>query len=291
MISKDILKKVRKIEIRTKGVVNNIFGGEYQSAFKGRGMEFSEVRKYTYGDDIRQIDWNVTARSRDPYIKKFEEEREQTLMLCIDISQSGIFGSQNQSKRELSIELCAVLAFSAIENGDKVGLILFTDQIEKVIPPKKGRKHVLRIIRELLTAEPQGNGTNISEALSYVNRLLHRRAIVILASDFQDNHYDKQLKITNRKHDLVSIFINDRLEDELPKLGLLPLRDAETGQQIMVDSSDKSIRKQYQQMRKQKKEKLRDSLLRQKIDMIEVETNSSYIQPLVSFFRRRVQRY
>jgi len=291
MISKDILKKVRKIEIRTKGVVNNIFGGEYQSAFKGRGMEFSEVRKYTYGDDIRQIDWNVTARSRDPYIKKFEEEREQTLMLCIDISQSGIFGSQNQSKRELSIELCAVLAFSAIENGDKVGLILFTDQIEKVIPPKKGRKHVLRIIRELLTAEPQGNGTNISEALSYVNRLLHRRAIVILASDFQDNHYDKQLKITNRKHDLVSIFINDRLEDELAKLGLLPLRDAETGQQIMVDSSDKSIRKQYQQMRKQKKEKLRDSLLRQKIDMIEVETNSSYIQPLVSFFRRRVQRY
>ncbi|NIV11698.1 MAG: DUF58 domain-containing protein, partial [Aliifodinibius sp.] len=171
MISKEILQKVRKIEIRTKGKVNNLFGGEYQSAFKGRGMEFSEVREYTYGDDIRQIDWNVTARTGDPFIKQFEEEREQTLMLCVDISPSGVFGSQGQSKMELSIEICAVLAFSAIKNGDKVGLILFTDEIEKVIPPKKGRLHVLRLIRELLTTEPKGSGTDISEALSYVNRL------------------------------------------------------------------------------------------------------------------------
>jgi len=291
MISKEILKKVRKIEIRTKGMVNNIFGGEYQSAFKGRGMEFSEVREYNYGDDIRQIDWNVTARTGDPFIKQFEEEREQTLMLCVDISQSGVFGSNNQSKMELSIEICAVLAFSAIKNGDKVGLVLFTDQIEKVIPPKKGRLHVLRLIRELLTTEPEGTGTNISDALSYVNRLLNRRAIIILASDFQDDNYDRQMKITNRKHDLVNIFINDKLEDELPKLGLVPLKDAETGDEVLVDTSSPKVRQAYQKKRLVHKQKLRDHFLRMKIDTIELETNASYIKPLMSFFRRRVQRY
>lgn len=291
MISKEILKKVRKIEIRTKGMVNNIFGGEYQSVFKGRGMEFSEVREYTYGDDIRQIDWNVTARTGDPFIKQFEEEREQTLMLCVDISPSGIFGSRNQSKMELSIEICAVLAFSAIKNGDKVGLVLFTDEIEKVIPPKKGRLHVLRLIRELLTTEPKGTGTDISEALSYVNRLLNRRAIVIMASDFQDEGYDRQLKITNRKHDLVNIFINDKLEDELPDLGLVPLKDAESGEEVLVDTSDAKVRKQYQAKRKREKETLRNRFLRMKIDMIELETNASYIRPLMTFFRRRMHRY
>lgn len=291
MISKEILQKVRKIEIRTKGMVNSIFGGEYQSAFKGRGMEFSEVRKYIYGDDIRQIDWNVTARTGDPFIKKFEEEREQTLMLCVDISQSGVFGSQGQSKMELAIEVCAVLAFSAIKNGDKVGLVLFTDKIEKVIPPKKGRLHVLRLIRELLTTEPEGNGTDISEALSYINRLLNRRAIIILASDFQDNQYDRQLKITNRKHDLVNIFINDKLEDDLPDLGLIPLKDAETGEEILVDTSSEKTRNEYRQERRQQKEELRNQFLRRKIDMIEVETNASYIRPLIAFFRRRMHRY
>jgi uncharacterized protein (DUF58 family) len=291
MISKEILQKVRKIEIRTKGMVNSIFGGEYQSAFKGRGMEFSEVREYIYGDDIRQIDWNVTARTGDPFIKKFEEEREQTLMLCVDISPSGVFGSQGQSKMELAIEICAVLAFSAIKNGDKVGLVLFTDEIEKVIPPKKGRLHVLRLIRELLTTEPEGQGTYISEALSYINRLLNRRAIIILASDFQDNHYDRQLKITNRKHDLVNIFINDKLEDELPDLGLIPLKDAETGEEILVDTSSEKVRNEYRQKRRQQKEELRNQSLRRKIDMIEVETNASYIRPLIAFFRRRMHRY
>ncbi|MEL7834323.1 DUF58 domain-containing protein [Fodinibius sp. Rm-B-1B1-1] len=291
MISKEILQKVRKIEIRTKGKVNSLFGGEYQSAFKGRGMEFSEVREYHYGDDIRQIDWNVTARTGDPFIKQFEEEREQTLMLCVDISPSGTFGSKGQSKRELSIEICAVLAFSAIKNGDKVGLILFTDEIEKVIPPKKGRLHVLRLIREMLTAEPQGSGTDISEALAYVNRLLNRRAIIILASDFQDADYDQQLKITNRKHDLVNIFINDKLEDELPDLGLVPLRDAETGQEVLVDTSSEKVRQQFQKKRKIAKDKLRDQFLRMKIDMIELETNTSYIRPLMTFFRRRMHRY
>lgn len=291
MISKEILQKVRKIEIRTKGMVNSIFGGEYQSAFKGRGMEFSEVREYIYGDDIRQIDWNVTARTGDPFIKKFEEEREQTLMLCVDISPSGVFGSQGQSKMELAIEICAVLAFSAIKNGDKVGLVLFTDEIEKVIPPKKGRLHVLRLIRELLTTEPEGNGTDISEALSYINRLLNRRAIIILASDFQDNQYDRQLKITNRKHDLVNIFINDKLEDDLPDLGLIPLKDAETGEEILVDTSSEKVRNEYRQKRRRQKEELRNQSLRRKIDMIEVETNESYIRPLIAFFRRRMHRY
>ncbi len=291
MISKEILQKVRKIEIRTKGMVNNILGGEYQSAFKGRGMEFSEVREYNYGDDIRQIDWNVTARTGDPFIKQFEEEREQTLMLCVDISPSGIFGSNDQSKMELSIEICAVLAFSAIKNGDKVGLVLFTDEIEKVIPPKKGRKHVLRLIRELLTTDPKGTGTDLSEALSYVNRLLNRRAIVILASDFQDDEYDKQMKITSRKHDLVNILINDKLEDELPDLGLVPLRDAETGEEVLVDTSSKKVRQEYQKKRKIQKKKLRNQFMRMKIDTIELDTNTSYIRPLMSFFRRRVQRY
>jgi uncharacterized protein (DUF58 family) len=291
MISKDILKKVRKIEIRTKGMVNNIMGGEYQSAFKGRGMEFSEVRAYTYGDDIRQIDWNVTARTGDPFIKIFEEEREQTLMLCVDISPSGVFGSYSQSKMELAIEICAVLAFSAIKNNDKVGLVLFSDVIEKVIPPKKGRVHVLRLIRELLTTKPTGTGTDISEALSYVNRLLNRRAIVVLASDFQDQSYDRQLKITSRKHDLVNILINDGLEDELPDLGLLPLRDAETGNEVLIDTSSPRVRRAYQKKRLQEKAALRDKFLRMKIDTIELHTNESYVRPLMNFFRRRVNRY
>ena len=291
MISKEILKKVRKIEIRTKGMVNSVFGGEYQSAFKGRGMEFSEVRAYTYGDDIRQIDWNVTARSGDPYIKIFEEEREQTLMLCIDISPSGLFGSQSQSKMELAIEICAVMAFSAIKNSDKVGLVLFTDVIEKVIPPKKGRTHVLRLIRELLTTEPKGTGTDIGEALSYVNRLLNRKAIVVLASDFQDEQFDQPMKITSRKHDLVNIFINDRLENELPDLGLMPLKDAETGQTTMVDTSSQKVRKAYRLKRAKQKEVLRNKFMRMKIDTVELNTNESYVQPLMNFFHRRMHRY
>lgn len=291
MISKEILKKVRKIEIRTKGMVNNIFGGEYQSAFKGRGMEFSEVRSYTYGDDIRQIDWNVTARTGEPFIKIFEEEREQILMLCVDISQSGIFGSIKQSKMDLAIEICAVLAFSAIKNSDKVGLVLFTDVIEKVIPPKKGRVHVLRLIRELLTTEPTGEGTDISEALSYVNRLLNRKAIVVMASDFKDADYERQMKITSRKHDLVNIFINDRLEDDLPDLGIIPLHDAETGREVMVDTSSQKLREAYRKRRKEEKKMLREKFLRMKVDTIEVYTNESYIQPLMNFFHRRVNRY
>lgn len=291
MISKEILKKVRKLEIQTKGLVNNIFGGEYQSAFKGRGMEFTEVRGYSYGDDVRQIDWNVTARNNEPYIKVFEEEREQILMLCVDISPSGFFGTLSQTKMELAIEICAVLAFSAIQNGDKVGLILFTDRIEKVVPPKKGRTHVLRLIRELYTAEPEGHQTDIANALSYVNRLLNRRAIIVFASDFQDEGYDKQLKITNRKHDLVSIIVNDEHEENLPNLGIVPFHDAETGKEIMIDTSSKKVRKAYKARRLKKKVELKNKFLRSKIDSIEVQTNRSYIRPLINFFHRRVQRY
>jgi len=291
MISKEILKKVKYLEIRTKGLVNSMFGGEYQSAFKGRGMVFSEVREYQFGDDIRQIDWNVTARTGDPYIKVFEEEREQILMLCVDISPSGLFGSQSQRKMDLATEICAVLAFSAITNGDKVGMILFTDRVEKVIPPKKGRTHVLRLIRELFTTEPEGTGTDVAEALHYTNRVLNRRSIVMLATDFQDEGFDRQLKITKKKHDLVNIIIYDHLEDELPDLGLVPLKDAETGEEILVDTSNQKVRNDYKIQRKKQKAELRDKLRRMQADAVFLQTNENYVEPLMRFLERRVQRY
>jgi uncharacterized protein (DUF58 family) len=291
VVSKEILKKVKKIEIKTKGIVNNLFGGEYQSAFKGAGMVFSEVRAYQFGDDIRQIDWNVTARSDEPFIKIYEEEREQTVMLCVDISPSGLFGSFHQRKMELSIELCAVLAFSAIQNGDKVGLILFTDQIEKVIMPKKGRTHVLRIIRELLTAEPKGKGTNIGQALSYANRILHRRSILFLATDHQSTDYDRALKITNQKHDLVNIHIQDHLESELPDLGLITVKDAETGVIETVDSSNKQLRKAYAERVEKRRQNLAEKFKKNRIDTLNVHTNDSYVEPLSNFLKRRISRY
>lgn len=291
MISKEILSKIRKLEIRTKGLVNNIFGGEYQSAFKGRGMEFSEVRAYTFGDDVRQIDWNVTARSDEPFIKVFEEEREQTLMLCVDISPSGFFGSVSQSKMDLSIEICAVLAFSAIKNGDKVGLLLFSDKIEKVVPPKKGRTHVLRLIRELYTTKPEGTGTSIGEALSYLNRLLNRRSIVVLASDFQDSNFQKQHKITGRKHDLVNLVIHDRLEEELPDAGIIPLTDAETGRQTLVDTSSKKVRTAFKARMLETKSRLKEYFMKNKMDYVDAYTNQDFVKPLINFFQRRINRY
>ncbi len=291
MISKEVLKKIRKLEIQTKGLVNTLFGGEYQSAFKGRGMAFSEVRAYNYGDDIRQIDWNVTARTGDPYIKIFEEEREQTLMLCVDISASGVFGSNQQRKMDIAIEISAVLAFSAINNGDKVGLVLFSDKIEKVVPPKKGRTHVLRLIRELYTTKPTGKGTKIADALSYVNRLLDRRAIVVLASDFQDQNFEKQLRITNQKHDLVSIVIHDSFEDEIPDIGIVPFRDAETQKEILIDTSSQKVRDAYKKRRFIHKKELDESLLKMRVDAVNVCTNESYVRPLMNFFKRRLSRY
>jgi len=291
MISKEVLKKIKKLEIQTKGLVNTLFGGEYQSAFKGRGMAFSEVRAYNYGDDIRQIDWNVTARTGDPYIKIFEEEREQTLMLCVDISASGLFGSNHQRKMDIAIEISAVLAFSAIDNGDKVGLVLFSDIIEKVVPPKKGRTHVLRLIKDLYTTKPTGTGTTIADALSYVNRLLDRRAIVVLVSDFQDQNFEKQLRITNQKHDLVSIVIHDSFEDELPVIGLIPFRDAETNREILIDTSSDKVREAYRKRRFVHQKNLEESLLKMKVDAVNVTTNQSYVRPLMNFFKRRLNRY
>ncbi|HKL15395.1 MAG TPA: DUF58 domain-containing protein [Balneolaceae bacterium] len=290
MISKEILTKIKKLEIQTKGLVNNLFGGEYQSAFKGRGMEFSEVRAYTFGDDVRLIDWNVTARNDEPYIKIFEEEREQTLMLCVDISPSGFFGSHSQTKMELSIEVCAVIAFSAIKNGDKVGMVLFSDKIEKVIPPKKGRTHVLRLIRELYVTRPEGRKTDIGEALSYLNRLLNRRSIVVLASDFQDEHFRKQHKITNRKHDLVNLVINDQFEDELPDAGLVTLKDAETGSQKLVDTSSRKVRLAYKKRRLEQEHELKEYFRKNKMDSVNLKTNKSYVKPLINFFQRRIHR-
>jgi uncharacterized protein (DUF58 family) len=290
MISKEVLKKVRALEIRTKGLVNTLFGGEYQSAFKGRGMEFSEVRAYQFGDDIRQIDWNVTARTGDAYIKQFEEEREQTLMLCVDISPSGIFGSQNQRKMDLAIEVCAVLAFSAIKNSDKVGLMLFTDRVEKVIPPKKGRTHVLRLIRELFTAEPEGTGTDLDTALTYVNKVLNRRAIVVVASDFEDEGFERTLKITKQKHDLVNLVIRDHLEEELPDMGLVSFLDAETGQRRLIDTSNAKLRAAFEERSRERRKHLEELFLRLQIDAVTLMTNESYVEPLMHFLERRVRR-
>ncbi len=291
MVSKELFKKIRRLEIHTKGLVNEMFGGEYQSAFKGRGMIFSEVRPYQYGDDVRQIDWNVTARSQEPYIKIFEEEREQTLMLCVDISPSGQFGSGTQRKLDLVTELSAVLAFSAINNNDKVGLLLFTDRIEKVITPRKGRAHVLRLIRELLATEPKGTGTDIGNATAYLTRILRRRSIFILVSDFMSTGFKKQLQIANRKHDFVSIVIDDPLERELPDLGLIPLRDAETDRYRVIDSSSEQVREEYCRRRHDRLEQLQKLFLRYRIDSITLLTNESYIEPLMAFFKKRISHY
>ncbi|MEX0779174.1 MAG: DUF58 domain-containing protein [Balneolales bacterium] len=289
MISKELFSKIRKLEIRTKGLVNNVFSGEYQTAFKGRGMVFSEVRPYQYGDDIRQIDWNVTARNDEPYIKVFEEEREQTLMLCIDISRSGYFGSQNQSKMDLATELSALLAFSAIKNNDKVGMLLFTDQVEKVIPPRKGRTHVLRLMRELLTAQPEGSGTDIGKALQYANSILNRKSILVLASDFQSGNYEKQIKMANKKHDLVTMIIDAPLENELPDLGVIPFRDAETGSISIVDTSSRKVRTAFKARRLKHRDQLNNFFLKQHVDTITVHTNQPYIRPVMKFFERRVR--
>ncbi len=247
MDTREILKKVRQIEIKTRGMVNQIFSGEYHSVFKGRGMEFSEVREYQFGDDIRTIDWNVSARFNHPFVKIFEEERELTVMLVVDLSNSGNFGTASFMKNEIAAEICAVLAFSAIKNNDKVGLILFTDKIEKFVPPKKGRAHILRIIRELISFEPTGSGTNIREALEYFNHVNKKRTIAFLISDFIDEGYDKILKIISRKHDVIAVEISDPREEELPAVGLLKLRDAETGVERWVDTGNAGVRKQFRE--------------------------------------------
>ena len=291
MIPKEILKKVERIEIETRGIVNDVFSGQYHSVFKGRGMEFSEVREYQYGDDIRSIDWNVSARAGHPYIKVFEEERELTVMLLVDVSASANFGTCSQMKGELAVELCAVLAFSAIKNNDKVGLIIFTDRIEKYIPPKKGKSHVLRVLRELLYFKPQGVETNINGALEYLNRLTRKRATVFLVSDFLSGGYEKALQVANKKHDIVSITIVDPREQAMPYVGLVELEDAETGESVLIDTSDTALMNMFSdQVKKErlKREKLFKSM---NIDYIDIYTDQSYVEPLVKFFRMRAKRY
>ncbi len=291
MVPKEILKKVRRIEIQTRGLVNDVFSGEYHSVFKGRGMEFSEVREYQFGDDIRTIDWNVTARSGHPYVKVFEEERELTVMLLVDVSSSGEFGTVERMKGELAVEICALLAFSAIKNNDKVGLIIFTDRIEKFVPPKKGRTHVLRVLRELMYHKPEGYGTDIALALEYLSRVTTRRAVVFLVSDFLSENYEKALRIANRRHDLVAITITDPRELELPDIGFVELEDAETGETILVDTSDLNVQETFV-AGTQEALRERDRIFRSiDVDTIDIRTDRSYVEPLIRFFRERAKRF
>jgi uncharacterized protein (DUF58 family) len=284
----ELLKKVRKIEIKTKGLSNQIFSGEYHSAFKGRGMAFSEVREYTPGDDVRTIDWNVTARFSTPFVKVFEEERELTVVMVVDVSASGYFGTNKQFKQDLITELCAVIAFSAVQNNDKVGIIFFSDKIEKFIPPKKGKSHILRIIRELLEFKPEHRQTNIEVALKYLTSVIKKRSVVFLISDFlAEPNYNDALKISNRKHDLVALRIVDKTETELPQVGLIKLKDNESGKIMWVDTNNKEFRKRYAVNRLKFEDALKDIFNRSGIDAAKILTDESYIQPLMQLFKNR----
>lgn len=287
METKELLKKVRKIEIKTRRLSNHIFSGEYHSHFKGRGMTFSEVRKYQFGDDIRDIDWNVTAKLNAPHIKIFEEERELTMMLLVDVSKSESFGTRIQQKRDLITELCAVLAFSAIQNNDKVGVIFFTDQIELFIPPKKGKSHILRIIRELIEFKPKSSGTNVSEALKFLSSVVKKRSIVFALSDFQDDAYDKNLKIASSKHDLTALRIIDPAEEKLPNIGLVQLQNPETGTIEWVDTSSKTVRATYEKDYKNFVAKFKSYCMHSGTDYLDLRVDRSYTKQLLEFFKRR----
>lgn len=287
MQTSELLKKVRAIEIKTKGLSTNIFAGEYESAFKGRGMAFSEVREYQPGDDIRTIDWKVTARFNHPYIKVFEEERELTLMLLIDVSASETYGSSSGLKKEMVTEIAAVLAFSAIQNNDKIGVILFSDKIEKFIPPKKGRGHVLMIIRELLNYEPQHTGTNISEAISFFSNVIKKRSTAFVISDFMDLDFEKALRSARNKHDMIGLRVFDHLEEELPDIGIIRIRDAETGNEMYVDTSDSRVRASFGNKRKAMSNDLKNLFKKSGIDYTEISTSQSYINPLIMLLKNR----
>ena len=287
METKDLLKKVRKIEIKTRGLSRQIFAGEYHSAFKGRGMTFSEVREYQYGDDIRSIDWNVTARFNHPYVKVFEEERELTVMLLIDVSASGDFGTHVQMKRALITEIAALLSFSAIENNDKIGVILFSDRIEKFIPPKKGRKHILRIIRELLECNPQSRGTDISESLRFLTNAIKKRCTAFLISDFRDKGYARSLQIANNKHDVAALHVYDRRETSLPAVGLLRVLDAETGMERWIDTSINRIRENYAMKWESHLEIMKEIFSRAGVDSVSIHTGEDYVKPLIRLFKQR----
>jgi uncharacterized protein (DUF58 family) len=290
METTELIRKVRKIEIRTRGLSKQLFSGEYHSAFKGKGMAFSEVREYQFGDEIRTIDWNVTARFNHPYVKVFEEERELTVMLLVDMSDSESFGTKIQFKKDLITELCAVLAFSAIQNNDKIGVIFFTDKIEKFIPPKKGRTHILRIIRELIYFKPENKGTNIAEALRYFTNVVKKRSIAFILSDFLNKNFEEPLKIAGSKHDTIAVQIYDERESELPDIGLMNVVDSETGKQIWVDSSNPTVRNNYKTWWNNRQEELKTLFIRNKVDLIKLRTDESYVQPLMTFFKQRGSR-
>ncbi len=290
MLPLDLLKHVRQIHIRTRRLVYDVFAGQYHSTFKGRGMEFAEVREYVPGDDARTIDWNVTARLGQPYVKQYVEERELTVMLLVDLSASGQFGSVMKLKTEIATELCAVLALSAIMNHDKVGLILFTDRIEKFIPPQKGKHHVLRVIREVLYFQPQRRGTDVGLALEYLRTISRRRSVSFLVSDFLASDYETPLRIAHRRHDIIPISITDRRELSLPRLGFMTLQDLETGAYLVVDTSSAAVRRQYQQRREAAVAQRRQLFRSLGIDAIEVHTDEPFITPLMRFFRQREQR-
>jgi len=291
VIPKEILDKVRLIEIRTRNMMNNLFAGEYHSVFKGRGMEFAEAREYQPGDDVRHIDWNVTARVGSPFIKVFDEEREMTVMLLVDVSASGAFGSQQQMKGEVGVEVSALLAFSAIQNNDRVGLLIFTDEVEVFVPPKKGRKHVLRVIRELLYFQPQGRRTSIAGALEYLGRVLHRRSVVFVVSDFQDKGYETALRHLSRRHDLIAVSLSDPREWRLPDVGFINLQDAETGEQVLVDSGHQGVREFYAAEQAAAVERRGVLFRKTGVDEIAIDATKPYVDPLIHFFRARMKRH
>ena len=291
METKDIFKKVRKIEIKTRGLSNQIFSGHYHSSFKGKGMAFSEVREYQYGDDIRNIDWNVTARFNHPFVKIFEEEREMTVMLLIDVSGSNEYGTRLQLKEELMTEIAAVLAFSAIQNNDKVGVIFFSDKIEKFIPPKKGTSHILRIIRELIDFRPESQKTNVAEGLRYLTNAIKKRCTAFLISDFMDTGFDNALRIAGRKHDLVALRVYDKREEELPNIGLTRVYSKETGLRKWVDTSSRTVRENYRAWWNEHEAYLNKLFLKSGVDAAHFSTEQDYVKPLVNLFKRREARF
>ncbi len=287
MDTKELLKKVRKIEIKTRRLSDHIFGGEYHSTFKGKGMTFSEVRQYQFGDDVRSIDWNVTARYNEPYIKVFEEERELTMMLMVDISGSEFFGTEQQFKNEVVTEIAATLAFSATQNNDKIGLILFSDQVELFIPPKKGRSHVLRIIRELIEFQPESKKTNLAEALKFLTNVMKKKAIVFVLSDFIADDYQRTLKIVSGKHDVTGIRIYDKREEAIPNLGLVQMQDEETGEDMLVNTASKKVRQNYAAFYKDKVSYYKDTFSRSGAGTIDCRIGESYVKKLLGYFKRR----
>ncbi len=290
MESAELFKKVRKIEIKTRGLSNQIFSGQYHSVFKGRGMAFSEVREYQFGDDIRNIDWNVTARFNHPFIKIFDEERELTVMLLIDVSGSNHFGTKKALKQEVITEIAAVLAFSAIKNNDKVGVIFFSKKVEKFIPPKKGTSHILRIIRELIEFRPEEQGTNLAEPLRYLTNAIKKRCTAFVLSDFLDTGFNDAIRIANKKHDLIAVHISDERETELPDVGLVRVRDAESGHLMWVDSSSMKVRRQYNSWYSQQQAWINDTFMRSGVDVARVRTDQDYIKPLLALFKKRSGR-